>query len=367
MSSILKNKKFAELLAQNTISNIERDEYGNVVTDKWETGIMSFDQLMNGGIPKGHMIGLATEEGGGKTTLALQASGQMIDRYDKDIYYFDVEGGATAELVQALGFSQHLWHPEANPTGRLKILNVATIEQISQLFLPIIQDPDVALIVIDSTTALTDTASIEGEYMGTDNKAVGFHARMWSGAARNWGAAMKLHKTKTSVLLIHQARTNLANFHVTTEAARGRALKHAVSVDIYGTVGKWIDENGIEVKGSAEARGAILTLRTTKNRLTLPNARVKVPVFYGKGVSNEWAIREWLQDYNIVDDITGEVLPVLWVKGGGHTELRLPSGTYKVRGADETKLLLREHNDEIMAFIDNSGGLAGNKKILDEE
>ena len=57
---------------------------------KYSTGINSVDQLLNGGLPKGHIVGFGAEYGVGKTTLLLQICGNIIREYGHEIY---PEGG----------------------------------------------------------------------------------------------------------------------------------------------------------------------------------------------------------------------------------------------------------------------------------
>lgn len=372
-----KDKKVRDMINSFLPPSVPRDNVGNAITPKYKTGIGALDSLMGGGFPQGHAVGFATVEGGGKTTLAIQSGCNIIEEYNKYVYYFDVEGGCSPELFSSMGLVQHLYDPELNPTGKFIVMSVKTVQEIVKLLKFVIAYESTALVVIDSTTLTADELQLDDELLGTGKNSVGAHARMWSNASRQINALMPT--TKASLLLIHQARENLSGFHVKTEAARGRGLKHLVSIDIFGTVGKFIDENGNDqAKGTfikrEDAKGAVLNLTTTKNRMTRPYQKVSLPLFYGRGASNRWAYAEWLQTHMMIDKLTGEVMldtkgePVYMLnKSGSWFDFYLPSGHQKVQGMANVNVLIDEHIEEILEYIETNGGLANAFNAIDLE
>lgn len=349
------SKKLKSLIDKYTVTREGDTLEGLANTPRYKTDIIALDALLDGGFPKGHMISISTEEGGGKSTLISQACGNIIEKYDKKVYYFDVEGGVTPELLNSMGYIEHLYHPQTNPEGKFIRLRAKFIQEIAQVFKEIIEDKETAVIVIDSTTATEDRKILEDEELGTGKNSVGSHARMWSSAARAFGALIA--DTDVTLVMIHQARENLSNFIVRTEAARGRALKHATSVEIWGTISKWLDSEGKELKGRTGAGGTILRLTTTKNRLTKPFMAVKMPLIFGKGASNMWAYRDFLENKDVIDEVTGEATKMLNVKGGGHFELHLPSGSHKGQGGDAITDLIEENIEEILELYQADGGM----------
>lgn len=365
-----KDKKIREMINSYLPPSVPRDEVGNAITPKYRTGIGVLDSLMGGGFPQGHAVGFATVEGGGKTTLAIQAGCNIIEEYGKYVYYFDVEGGCTPELFSSMGLVSHLYDPEVNPTGKFIVMSVKTIQEIATLLKFLVNYETTGLVVIDSTTLTADQLQLEDEQLGTGKNSVGAHARMWSNASRQINAIMPT--TKAALLLIHQARENLSGFRVQTEAARGRGLKHLVSIDIFGTIGRFIDENGNEITTREGAVGAVLRLTTTKNRMTKPYQKVQLPLFYGRGASNRWAYAEWLQTFVMHNADTGEIMldakgqPVYMLnKSGSWFDFYLPSGHQKVQGMAKVNELIDEHIEEIVAFIDANGGLANSKNHIE--
>lgn len=348
------SKKLNKFLSDYLFEEPETLEDGTIKTSRYETGIIMFDLLLNGGLPKGRAIAIGAEPGVGKTTLLIQACGNIVEKYDKKAYYLDVEGGATYELFEAMGFANLLYHPTTNPDGKMYLLSVKTIQDISRIIKQVSADPETAAIVIDSDTQVTDQLAIDDEILGTGNNAVGSNARMWSKASRPLSAIIS--NSTASLLVVHQARVNLTGFRPKIESAGGNALKHLVSVEVWGKRKAWIGPGNVWVKKRQEAIGSYVKLTTEKNRLTKPFATVELPIFFGRGVSNKWAYKQWLEEHEIVDNATGEVLKVLDKAGAGYYTLTLPSGPYKCRGDEDMWKLIDEHYEEIVTYVEDSGG-----------
>lgn len=328
-------------------------EDGSIRTARWLTGINSLDLLLNGGFPQGHTIAFGAEPGVGKTTTLIQALGNIVEKYDKKCYYLDVEGGATYELIYDMGYSNLLWHPETNPNGKFYLLSIDTIQQLARILKQVTADPDTAVVVLDSDTNVIDQTNLEEDDLGTSNRAAASNARMWSLNGKNLQTVVK--NSNITFVLVHQARVDLSGFRPKVSATGGNAAKHMASAEIWGRRKAWIDENFNEVK-QAEARGALIVLSTSKNRLTKPFSSIELPIIFGRGVSNKWSYRKWLEDSNVVNNTTGEVTKALSMKGGGFYTLTLPSGEYKARGDKEVWPLIDEHYDEIVSYVNANGG-----------
>jgi len=347
-------KELNKFLGDYLFEEPETLEDGTIKTARYETGIIMFDLLLNGGLPKGRAIAVGAEPGVGKTTLLIQACGNIVERYNKKAYYLDVEGGATYELFEAMGFANLLYNPNTNPDGKLYLLSVKTIQDISRIIKKVAPDEETAVIVIDSDTQVTDQLAIDDEILGTGNNAVGSNARMWSKASRPLNAIIS--SSNASLLVVHQARVNLTGFMPKIESAGGNALKHLVSVEVWGKRKAWIGPGNVWVKKRQEAIGSYVKLTTEKNRLTKPFATVELPIFFGRGVSNKWAYKQWLEDNTTVDQATGEVVQMLNKAGAGYYTLTLPSGPHKCRGDEDMWQMIDEHYEEIVKYVQNNGG-----------
>ena len=153
------------------------------------------------------------------------------------------------------------------------------------------------------------------------------------------------------------------------ESSSNKALKHITSAEIWGKKKMWIGEGNVASKDvkDDQAIGAIVTLSTKKNRFTKPFSAVDIPIIFGRGVSNKWAYRQWLEEHSMVNDATGEVSEVkMLTRGGSYYRLILPSGEYKGQGDSWAWSAIEEHWDEIMSYVDSHGGFETRKVTSDD-
>lgn len=361
-----KKDKLSELAGGFMVKEPEILEDGTIRTARWQTGIPMLDVLTNGGFPKGKGVAFGSEEGVGKTTILLQAGLNQINQYGTKIVYIDIEGGATHDLVGKIGinYNTHLWHPKDNPTGKFYLVSAQTIQEVSTICKVALEDPEVSMVVIDSTTQVTDQLALDEDDLGTSKNPVGESARMWSGALKKLGALV--NRSQATLVTVNQARTSFVGFHAVMLPSGGKAAKHFATIEIWGMRRAYIgegdvtkDKAGKNIKKN-EAIGAQVELTTLKNRLGLPFRSVDAHVYYGRGVSIKWAYRQWLEEFQIVDATTGEVRPAL--VSGAWPSILLPSGEQntingeRARGNEATWALIEENWDEIVQFVSDNGG-----------
>ena len=362
-------KELNKKLGEYTFQRAERNEDGTIRTPRYLTGIVLFDMLLNGGLPQGKIVAIGSEPGIGKTTLLVNACGNIAtSKPDKRIYYIDVEGGASYELWDDMGFSHLLYDPEGNPSGNIYLMNRAkSIQSIAKICKVVLSDPDTALVIIDSDTAVTDDNLLLEEDLGTSKNAVGANARLWSAAIRPINALVT--NSNACMIIVHQARVDISGWMPVVESAGGNAIKHVASVEIWGKRKGWIAADNTITKKKEEAVGALMQLQTKKNRLTVPFAAVTVPVIFGRGISNKLAYKLWLENHGIEDSVTGEVTPYInWGKSG-YGDFRL-SSTFtpiKFRGEAECWNLVEKYYDQVVALVDSSGGFTLERADDDDE
>lgn len=361
---VVTTKDINKLVGDFLFSPPEKNEDGTIKTERYETGIVMLDLLLNGGFPKGKVLGLGAEEGIGKTTILIQSAGNIVEKYDKKVFYIDVEGGATFELFDAMGYSDLLYSPENNPTGKLYLISVETIQNIAKIVSKVAKDPETALIIIDSDTQVVDGRTLVDDELGMSNNAIGTDARMWSKSLKPINAVIK--QSSACLIIVHQARMDLSGFIPRITSTAGRAARHVASAEIWGKKISWIHEGnslpGGGEKYKADAIGAYVSLNTEKNRLTKPFASVQVPIFFGKGVSNLWAYKTWLEEEKYTDEATGEVIGFIEKNGSWYT-INLPfiSVKEKVQGDQKVWDIVMEHAEDIKAYIDTHGGFKTKK------
>jgi RecA/RadA recombinase len=350
-------KNLDGLLDSYGFNKPQKSEDGTLSTARYKTDVIMFDLLMNGGLPQGKIITLGAEEGIGKTTMLIEACANIVKIYNKKVYYIDAEGGATYELFDAMGHSKLLFDKDENPDGMIYRLPMSIMGDINKLLNVVTKDPETAVVVIDSDTAVIDGRLLEEEDLGASKSAMAANARMWSQNLPLINEVIK--RSQVCLAIIHQARTDLSGFFAVTTAKAGRAAKHFTSVEVWGKKIYYFDKNLEQLSNSEKdqkkAVGAYIELSTKKNRLTMPFARVRLPIFFGKGTSKKWAYKEWLEVNSLTDD-NGEVKPFLEKRGAGYWYLRLPSGEKNCRGDQDMWKMVSDNVDEIEKVIEDNGG-----------
>ncbi len=356
VTNVLDEKGIANELKSYSLRAPERDDEGGLITPKYRTGIFYLDLLLKGGFPLGKIIGMGSEEGAGKTTALINAMCNIVLEYpEKRGYYIDVEGGATYELWEAMGYSDLIYDADFNPRGRIHLLESETIQDISRQVKLFAADPNTALIIIDSDTAVVDRNDLEDAELGTAKNPAAKNARMWSGPLRVMNAIIK--RSQACLVLVHQATTDLSGFIPQVKSTGGRVSKHMASAELWGRRKAFIGEGNVtEGVKKEEAIGALLELSTTKNRLGLPFRKVILPIFFGKGVSNLWAYKDWLSQNEWSDPDTAEVHGCI-VKSGSWYQITLPFVTQKVQGENAVWKLLLDHGEQVKAFVEKESGL----------
>ncbi len=347
------DKKRNELMENFKISSTQKNKDGSIQTKRYNTGSVTFDLFTGGGLPAGKAIGIGAEEGAGKTTMVLDFMFNVLENYpDKKALFIDAEAGLAVELIEAMGYSHHIFSSE-NPDGRAFLAEASTIQDINRLIKVFTQYPELAIIVIDSTNNVIDVTDIEEDDLGATKNVTARKARLWS---NNVGALnYVVSRSNACLILIHQARSDLSGFRVRTVSANNRALRHLATMEIWGSVKGFIAEDETISNQRAGSIGALLELSVSKNKLGLPFQKTEIPIYFGRGVSNKWAYRTYLEENTTVVPSTGEERPYLERKGAWYF-LTLPSGEYKGQGNSKAWEMIEENFDEIVKLVEDRGG-----------
>jgi len=127
--------------------------------DRIKTGINGFDELMEGGIPKGSFVVVTGGPGTGKTILASQFLANGVTKFNEKGLYISVEQPETeiADQARQFGWDFSTWEKE----GKIKVISLdaqklfelTTINELKQL----IQDNHYDRVVIDSITSFVSS------------------------------------------------------------------------------------------------------------------------------------------------------------------------------------------------------------------
>ncbi len=297
--------------------------------------------MLYGGLPRGRLIEFAGEEGGGKTTTALdivtnaqklflqeweQEVGELqaiekptkatLDdlqylqaRGPKQVVYADCENTLDEEWAQKIG---------VNLDNVVMIRPMSqTAEQIFEMLLQMIETDQVGLVVIDSLAVMLSQQAYEKDMTERTYGGISMALTLFSKKAE-----MLCAKHDCTIIGINQLRENMNSPYGGTTTPGGRAWRHACSVRLEFRKGNFIDERGTELRRSAETpAGNLVQIHIAKTKVCKPDRRTGFYTLnydYGIDVVADLVdtailyglIRQAGAWFTFVDGDTGEVIIV---------------------------------------------------------
>lgn len=224
------------------------------------SGLLGFDKALGGGWPFGRFVEVYGPEGGGKTTLCLQAIA-ACQRLGGVAAFLDAEQAYDRAYATALGVDHDAVFVQQPDYG----------EQVFEVMGTLVEQ-GVNLIVVDSVAALVPKAELDGEI--TDQQ-MGLQARMMGKALRMM--ASPVAKAKTLVMFINQLRMKIGQQWGNPEdTPGGKALKYWASVRVdVRPIGK--------TKKGEDVVGHTALLKVVKNKLAPPFQKVEAGLVFGHG------------------------------------------------------------------------------------
>lgn len=124
-------------------------------TERIKTGIPGFDELVEGGIPKGSFVVLTGGPGTGKTILGLQFLANGITQYNEKGIFISVEQSRAEILSQARQFGWDLEKMEKEKKLRIIIMGTRDLFETSEVekVISSIKEDHYSRVVIDSITS----------------------------------------------------------------------------------------------------------------------------------------------------------------------------------------------------------------------
>lgn len=249
--------------------------------------------MLYGGLPRGRLIEFAGDEGGGKTTTALDiiANAQhifsteyeeelaflredpkrtkvkdsrlqyLVARGPKRIVFADCENTLDEDWARTLGVE----------VDNLVILKpqTQTAEQIFEMLLQMIETDEVGLVVLDSLGTMISAQAYEKTMEEKTYGGIAMALTLFSRKASNL-----CHKYGCTLIGINQMRMDMNSQYGGQITTGGKAWKHQCSVRLLFQKGAFIDEKGNEVKRSSETpAGNLVSISLTKTKVCKPNRR----------------------------------------------------------------------------------------------
>ncbi|XP_048628046.1 DNA repair protein recA homolog 1, chloroplastic [Brassica napus] len=238
---------------------------GGALVETFPSGVLTLDLALGGGLPKGRVVEIYGPESSGKTTLALHAIAEVQKL------------GGNAMLVDA----EHAFDPSYSKALGVDVENLIVCqpdngEMALEIADRMCRSGAVDLICVDSVSALTPRAEIEGEI---GMQQMGLQARLMSQALRKMSG--NASKAGCTLIFLNQIRYKIGVYYGNPEVTSGGiALKFFASVRLeIRSAGKIKSSKGDEDIG-LRAR-----VRVQKSKVSRPYKQAEFEIMFGEGVS----------------------------------------------------------------------------------
>lgn len=272
---------FAQGVAKDYDDATVVDDEGSDEVEFQTTNLVGLDNILGGGRPKGRIVEIYGPESSGKTALALhmmgicQSLGGRCILVDAEYTYsrswcekfrIDTENKETFQVI----------HPKCGEDG-LEIVHKAVKNNIADI------------IVIDSVSALTPRAEVEGEI---GDSHVGLQARMMSQALRKLTSIVS--DSKCTVIFINQLRIKIGvKFGNPETTSGGNALKFYSSIRLDVRRKAWIGDK-------ESPRGIHQRIKCIKNKVAPPFRELEIDFLFSSGYSVAKDIFKHALDFGII-------------------------------------------------------------------
>jgi recombination protein RecA len=247
-------KRFAEPVVQ---------KMGDVNTqiEIFSSGRPSLDSALGGGWAVGKIHEIYAESGCGKTGLALEAIASVQSLGGK-VAIIDAEHALNNKYCEEVGVD----------INDLYISQPSNGEQAFTAMEQLISSNQIDLIVVDSVSALTPQALLDGE-IGEAKMAV--QARMMSKGIRRITASA--NECGCTVIFINQLRKTMEAYGPSEVTTGGKALKYAATQRIA------VKSKG-QIKEGDEIIGFKQHIKVVKNKVGTPFKELVNDIIFGVGV-----------------------------------------------------------------------------------
>jgi recombination protein RecA len=234
---------------------------GKVQVDRIPTGLIGFDRQLGGGWPVGRIGEFYGPEASGKTTAA-QLVIEAHQKRNLQTYFIDAEQALDRSYSAKLGVN----------VDEMIVTQPDNAEQALDAMLLLAENSMSDLTVVDSVSALTPKAEIEGD-MGASH--MGLQARLMNQALRKVNPFTS--KNKNSLIFINQIRMKIGVMFGNPETTSGgNALKFYASV-----------RNDVRrvssIKDGEKVIGNRVKFKMVKNKVGQPYTEREYDLYFNEG------------------------------------------------------------------------------------
>ncbi|XP_021823873.1 DNA repair protein recA homolog 1, chloroplastic isoform X2 [Prunus avium] len=302
---------------------------GGALVETFPSGCLTLDLALGGGLPKGRIVEIFGPESSGKTTLALHAIAEKL--------------GGNAMLVDA----EHAFDPAYSKALGVDVENLIVCqpdhgEMALEIADRMCRSGAIDLICVDSVSALTPRAEIEGEI---GMQQMGLQARLMSQALRKMSG--NASKAGCTLIFLNQIRYKIGVYYGNPEVTSG-----GIALKFFASVRLEIRSTGKikSVKGDEEI-GVRVRVRVQKSKVSRPYKQAEFEIVFGEGVGKLGCILDCAETMDVV------VKKGSWYSYGDH---RLGQGRDKaLQYLRENPLLLDEIEKIVRSMITDGTGQVG--------
>lgn len=272
------------------------------------TGSLQLNEAMGtGGTALGKIVEIFGPESSGKSTIVLHQIAEYQKAFpEKRAALFDYEHSFDKKYARALGVD----------VDKLLIYQPETQEEGYDMILALIEKDITSCIVIDSQSAATPKAVLQGE-MG--DATIGLQARINSKFCMKVKGMLDIHNC--TLFIISQLRDAIGSMGEPTTTTGGKAIKYYA--DVRWKVWK-INDKINELNKT--------TVDVIKNKLASPFGQAKINIVWGHGFDKLGEIIDYGVEFNFVK------------KGGSWFTYK----EEKFQGMDKMKDYLEENFEELL-------------------
>ncbi|XP_058071636.1 DNA repair protein recA homolog 1, chloroplastic-like [Magnolia sinica] len=301
---------------------------GGALVETFPSGCLTLDFALGGGLPKGRIVEIFGPESSGKTTIALHAIAEVQKL------------GGNAMLVDA----EHAFDPSYSRALGVDIENLIVCqpdngEMALEIADRMCRSGAIDLICVDSVSALTPRAEIEGEI---GMQQMGLQARLMSQALRKMSG--NASKAGCTLIFLNQIRYKIGVYYGNPEVTSG-----GIALKFFASVRLEIRPTGkIKSAKGDEDVGVRVRVRVQKSKVSRPYKQAEFEIIFGEGVGKLGCILDCAEMMDVV------LKKGSWYSYGDH---RLGQGRDKaLQFLRENELLCNEIEKAVRSMMTEGTG-----------